>query len=294
MSQDSTVANARVSGGQAATGAPDSKRWLALAVIALAQLMVVLDATVVNIALPQAQAALNITDRRPAVDGHRLHPGLRGPAAARRSDRRLLRPQADLPHRPDRLRRRLGAGRCRGQRRHPLRRPGAAGRLRRTARAGRAVPAHRHLHRAQGAGQGVRRLRRHLRRRRRDRPDLRRPAHRVRQLALVPAGQHPGRADRLRGRAAAGPGEQGARQHPLRHPRRHPGHRRPGPPWCSASPRPPDRRLDFAGDPGVAGRRAACCWPRSSWWESRQPTTRCCRCGWCWTATGAPPTSSRS
>jgi EmrB/QacA subfamily drug resistance transporter len=62
MSQDSTVADARVSGGQAATGAPDSKRWLALAVIALAQLMVVLDATVVNIALPKAQAALHISD----------------------------------------------------------------------------------------------------------------------------------------------------------------------------------------------------------------------------------------
>jgi EmrB/QacA subfamily drug resistance transporter len=37
-------------------------RWLALAVIAVAQLMVVLDATIVNIALPQAQAELGITD----------------------------------------------------------------------------------------------------------------------------------------------------------------------------------------------------------------------------------------
>jgi len=62
MSQDSTVADARVSGGPAATDAPDSRRWLALAVIALAQLMVVLDATVVNIAMPKAQLALGITD----------------------------------------------------------------------------------------------------------------------------------------------------------------------------------------------------------------------------------------
>jgi EmrB/QacA subfamily drug resistance transporter len=38
------------------------KRWYALAVIAVAQLMVVLDATIVNIALPQAQADLGITD----------------------------------------------------------------------------------------------------------------------------------------------------------------------------------------------------------------------------------------
>ena len=40
----------------------DPKRWLALGVIALSQLMVILDATIVNIALPQAQAALGISD----------------------------------------------------------------------------------------------------------------------------------------------------------------------------------------------------------------------------------------
>ncbi|WP_327731658.1 MFS transporter [Streptomyces sp. NBC_00487] len=45
-------------------GAPavDPRRWKALTVIAIAQLMVVLDATVVNIALPHAQADLNISD----------------------------------------------------------------------------------------------------------------------------------------------------------------------------------------------------------------------------------------
>jgi EmrB/QacA subfamily drug resistance transporter len=41
--------------------APDPKRWLALAVLALAQLMVVLDATIVNIAMPSAQVALHIS-----------------------------------------------------------------------------------------------------------------------------------------------------------------------------------------------------------------------------------------
>ncbi len=40
----------------------DPKRWLALAVIAVAQLMVILDATIVNIALPRAAAALAISD----------------------------------------------------------------------------------------------------------------------------------------------------------------------------------------------------------------------------------------
>lgn len=52
-----------------APGAPEAvapaahpRRWLALAVIAISQLMVVLDATIVNIALPQAQLSLNISD----------------------------------------------------------------------------------------------------------------------------------------------------------------------------------------------------------------------------------------
>ena len=39
-----------------------SRRWWTLAVVALAQLMVVLDATIVNIALPSAQADLGFTD----------------------------------------------------------------------------------------------------------------------------------------------------------------------------------------------------------------------------------------
>jgi EmrB/QacA subfamily drug resistance transporter len=38
------------------------RRWLALAIIAVAQLMVVLDATIVNVALPAAQADLGISD----------------------------------------------------------------------------------------------------------------------------------------------------------------------------------------------------------------------------------------
>jgi sugar phosphate permease len=40
----------------------DTRRWWALAVIALAQLMVVLDATIVSIALPSAQRDLGLTD----------------------------------------------------------------------------------------------------------------------------------------------------------------------------------------------------------------------------------------
>ncbi|CAM5445097.1 MFS transporter [Streptomyces abikoensis] len=42
--------------------APDPRRWWGLVVIATAQLMVVLDATIVNIALPSAQRALHMSD----------------------------------------------------------------------------------------------------------------------------------------------------------------------------------------------------------------------------------------
>src|SRR4051794_14990179 len=41
---------------------PDPQRWKALAFIAIAQLMVVLDSTIVNIALPSAQVDLGISD----------------------------------------------------------------------------------------------------------------------------------------------------------------------------------------------------------------------------------------
>ena len=41
---------------------PDPGRWWALVVLAAAQLMIILDASIVNIALPSAQADLDISD----------------------------------------------------------------------------------------------------------------------------------------------------------------------------------------------------------------------------------------
>src|SRR3954471_6450207 len=46
----------------ATSASRDSRRWCILAVLAIAQLMVVLDATVVNIALPSAQKALHFSN----------------------------------------------------------------------------------------------------------------------------------------------------------------------------------------------------------------------------------------
>src|ERR1700684_3047816 len=52
----------------------DPRRWLVLAVIGVAQLMVVLDATIVNIALPSAQQALGFstTDRQWVITAYAL------------------------------------------------------------------------------------------------------------------------------------------------------------------------------------------------------------------------------
>jgi MFS family permease len=54
--------------------APDRRRWLILGVIGIAQLMVVLDATVMNIALPSAQHALHFStvDRQWVVTAYTL------------------------------------------------------------------------------------------------------------------------------------------------------------------------------------------------------------------------------
>src|SRR5690242_9653669 len=57
-----------------AGAAPDSRRWLILGVVGIAQLMVVLDATIVNIALPSAQRALGFStvDRQWVVTAYAL------------------------------------------------------------------------------------------------------------------------------------------------------------------------------------------------------------------------------
>ena len=55
----------------------------ALVLISIAQLMVVLDGTIVNIALPYIQARSRHLERQPDLGGHRLRVGLRQPVAAR-------------------------------------------------------------------------------------------------------------------------------------------------------------------------------------------------------------------
>lgn len=70
----SAVDRADRGGAPASPGPAADRRWLALVVLSLAQLMVVLDATVVNIALPTAQRALGFSndDRQWVVTGYAL------------------------------------------------------------------------------------------------------------------------------------------------------------------------------------------------------------------------------
>jgi len=73
MSNDPTAVDA-APGTSVASLEPDPRRWWSLAVIAVAQLMIVLDASVVIVALPSAQRALNIStaDRQWVLSAYTL------------------------------------------------------------------------------------------------------------------------------------------------------------------------------------------------------------------------------
>jgi EmrB/QacA subfamily drug resistance transporter len=60
--QDLTGSDGALTGPRAPSAQQDNRRWYALAVVAISQLTVVVDLTVVNIALPDAQRDLGISD----------------------------------------------------------------------------------------------------------------------------------------------------------------------------------------------------------------------------------------
>ena len=74
-SHETSVGGAAQGSGAMSAGAErDPRRWLILGVIALAQLMIVLDATIMNIALPSAQRDLgfNLVDRQWVITAYSL------------------------------------------------------------------------------------------------------------------------------------------------------------------------------------------------------------------------------
>ena len=205
-----TAAGQPVTSSDAQHDPQHSKRWLILAVIGLAQLMIVLDVTIVNIALPDAQKALGFSngDRQWIVTAYSLAFGSLLLLFGRVSDlvgRRVMflvglvvfaaasalggaSPNFDV----------LVTARAL---------QGVAGAMLAPAAP---LPAEHHVHRGQGAGHRVRRVRRHRRLRCGDRHAARRRAHRVPELALDTLRQrrHQRPRDRRRRHPDSAPGAQ--------------------------------------------------------------------------------------
>ena len=120
----------------------DPKRWWVLARCGLGQLMVVLDLTVVNIALPKAQIALHFSndDRQWIITAYAAR--VWRPAAPRWPSVRPHRAQADLYDRYGRIRPGLCSRWSGAELPHVGRRARRAGRLRRAALAGHVVVAY--------------------------------------------------------------------------------------------------------------------------------------------------------
>ena len=238
---------------------------LALTVIAACQLMVVLDATIVNIALPHIQHSLDFstTDLSWVVNAYTLTFGglllLGGRAGDILGRRRVFIFGVAALH-P-----RLAARRPRPDPGLAARRPRPPGRRRRHRVPDRAGPDHHHLRRRAGAQPGVRGLRRGLRgRRRRDRPARRRHAHVV---AATGAGCCSSTCPSAPAdRAGHAPLHHGVRAPPgpLRPGRRAHLHRRACGRWSTASSAPPQDGWRDRLTLGVVRRRRRSCWRRSS------------------------------
>ena len=189
-------------GGASGQAGPDPRRWLILVVIAVAQLMIVLDLTVMNLALPSAQNALGFSDvdRQWVVTAYALSFGSLLLFCGRLADligRKVMfltgligfAVASAIGGASVNFEMLVTARACQGV-------------FARDAGAGRAVAADHHVHRPEGARQGIRRLWRHRRRGRGGRAAARRRADVVPVLALVPVHQPVLRRDRDHGRSA--------------------------------------------------------------------------------------------
>ena len=75
----------------------DNRKWWTLGAMCFALFMVMLDNTVVNVALPSIQRDLHAQHLGAGVGHQRLHPDLRRPDRDRRAPGRHLRTPADVP-----------------------------------------------------------------------------------------------------------------------------------------------------------------------------------------------------
>ncbi len=82
----------------------ENSRWWTLGAMCFALFMIMLDNTVVNVALPSIQRDLHASLSVARVDDERLHADVRGADGHRRAARRHLRPPQDVPVRRRRVR----------------------------------------------------------------------------------------------------------------------------------------------------------------------------------------------
>ncbi len=256
--------------------AAHSRRWWTLATVALAQLMVVLDATVVNIALPAAQADLGFSDgdRQWIITAYSLAFGSLLLLGGRLSDLWGRKRTFIIGLIGFAVASALaGAAPTFGVLVAGSR---AAGGVRRPARPDRARSADHDVHDPARARPRVRRLRRDRGSRRRHRPPARRVPHRAVQLALEPLHQRVHRGDRGDRRRCCSsprrPHRPASEARPARHRARL---RRPVPARLRLLERR-DRGLGLADDVGHARGIRACC-SSCSCSGSAAPRTRCCR-----------------
>ena len=170
--------------GQTDSEDGERRRWIALYVLCVGMLMIILDSTIVNVALPSIQDGPRLLAVEPRLGRERLPDPVRRPAAARRAARRPDRPPAHVHGRPRRLHRRLAGLRARPEPGDADRGAVRPGRRRRADLRGDPGDDRDDVPGAARAGEGDRRLQ--LRRfgRRVDRAARGRRAHGVDQLAL--------------------------------------------------------------------------------------------------------------
>ena len=182
------------------------QRWWTLTVLCLTLVLISVDNTILNVAIPTLAREFDATGIAAAVDRRQLRPRVRRAAAHRRVPRRQVRPprRASWPAWAI-----FGVGSIAasmaGSADAAHRLPGRDGRRRRADHAGDAVDPDQRLPRPEGAGEGDRHLGRLLRARRRARAGHRRLVARALLVGLglprQPAG--PGARDhRLRARGA--------------------------------------------------------------------------------------------
>ena len=134
----------------------ERRRWIALALLCFAQFIVVLDASIVNVALPSIGKGLDFSQAEPPLGRERLRAHLRRLPAARRANGGPAGTPARLHRRTPPRRRGLARRRLRRHRGSADRRPRRPGPRRGDHLALGALDRHHHLPRRRRAQQGAR------------------------------------------------------------------------------------------------------------------------------------------